>query len=178
MRPGLLFAVGACAALVGASPVVRPTAATRRLDRLRADSVPSLARFFEGNWHCRGGTPAGRTLDADVTFLVVLNSHWLRSEHVDVPPGRYHSLGLWPLDSVTASGTTTVYDNFGGARRFFGGWQADSIVWLRDTTEHDARLERFTYRRTSASTYWYAWHIRPAAGAPMVLGDSATCRRS
>ena len=144
-----------------------------------ADPVPSLARFLTGTWACRGGTPAGRTLDSEVRFATSLGDRWLQSSHVDVQPGRYSSLALLPL--VPADSTplaTVVYDNAGGARRFLlGGWTADSIVLVRDTTERGARRERFTYRRTSPDSYWYAWHVRRDASGPEVLGDSATCSR-
>jgi hypothetical protein len=150
---------------------VRPTSPS-------ADTVPPLARFLEGRWHCRGGTPAGRVLESDVAFAMSLGARWLSSEHTDVPPGPYHAFSLWPTDTAHRALASTVYDNFGGARRFFGAWGTDSIVWLRDTTEGGARLESFTYRRTSANAYWYAWHVRRANGAPVALGDSATCRRS
>jgi len=142
------------------------------------DSVAPLAAFFEGAWHCRGGTPAGRTLEADVTFTSALGAHWMRSEHVDVTPGRYQSTSFWPTTASSSGLATVIYDNFGGARRFLGSWGTDSIVWTRDTTEAGARLETFTYRRTSPRSYWYAWHVRRTDGAPVTLGDSATCRRS
>ena len=59
------------------------------------DSVPALARYFAGTWHCRGGTPAGRTLESDVVFTIMLGARWLSTEHTDVPPGRYHAFSLW-----------------------------------------------------------------------------------
>jgi hypothetical protein len=114
-----------------------------------------------------------------VRFAALLGNRWLESSHVDVPPGPYASLALWPLSPADSSPpATVVYDNFGGARRFLvNGWTADSIVLVRDTTERGARLEQFTYRRVSPNTYWYAWHVRRAAGGPVVLGDSASCTR-
>ena len=141
------------------------------------DSVPQLAKYFVGDWHCRGGTPSGKTLESGVTFAMALDGHWLRVEHVDVPPGRYKSLAMWPADSAAHNLSTIFYDNFAGSRRFLGRWGADSIVWMRDTTEACARVESFTFRRTSASTYWYSWHVGRPGGAPTVLGDSATCTR-
>jgi hypothetical protein len=178
MRFGLLLAIAALVARISPSTGLPNPVRPRYALLAPADSVPSLARFFNGSWHCRGGTPAGKSLDADVTFMLALDARWLRSEHVDVAPGRYRSLAMWPTDPTASALTTTIYDNFGGARRFFGNWRADSIVWVRDTTETGGRLERFTFRRTSESAYWYAWHIRRGADGPVVLGDSATCRRS
>jgi hypothetical protein len=147
--------------------------------RTATDSVAPLARFLVGAWTCRGGTPAGRTLSSDVRFGAVLGDRWLEVAHLDVPPGRYSSLALWPLAPAdSAPLTTVVYDNFGGARRFLlDGWKSDSVVLVRDTTERGARGERFTYRRVSPNSYWYAWHVRRAASGPEVLGDSATCTR-
>lgn len=143
-----------------------------------ADSVPSLARFLAGNWRCAGGTPSGRVLIADVEFTAVLGDRFIQSGHRDQPPGRYMSLALWPTDTAQRRQATVVYDSFGGHRRFFADrWEADSIVWVRDTTEEQARMETFTYKRTGPDAYWYAWHVRRAADGPFVLGDSATCRR-
>lgn len=142
----------------------------------QADTVPSLARYLTGSWQCRGGTPSGKVMNARVTFRMALGGRFLQSEHADDPPGRYQSHALWPTDSAKGSIAMVVYDNFGGARRFTArGWTADSVVWLRDTSESHARAETFTYRRTSDSAYWYAWRVaRPGGG--YVLGDSATCR--
>lgn len=144
-----------------------------------ADTASPLM-FFSGHWSCAGGTPAGRVLLADVLFTPTMNAHWLESRHVDRPPGRYESISLWSLDPSSDSATgTVVYDNFGGARRFTSRVPiAGTVVWTRDTTEAGARMETFTYRRVSDSTYWYAWHVRREPGKPIVLGDSATCRRS
>jgi hypothetical protein len=142
------------------------------------DSVPSLARFLAGSWRCTGGTPSGRVLIADVEFTMTLGDRFIQSGHRDQPPGRYMSLALWPTDTAPRRQATVVYDNFGGHRRFFADrWSADSIVWVRDTTEEKARMETFTYKRTSPDAYWYAWHVGRPAAAGFVLGDSATCRR-
>jgi hypothetical protein len=168
--------IGAVAAATVAFTNVRSSAVVPQR-AVRVDSLPALARFLEGVWRCRGGTPAGKVLESDVTFGSTLDAHWVKSEHVDIPPGRYRSLALWPADTTGREVVTTIYDNFGGARRFAGSWSDDSIVWRRDTSETGARPERFTYRRTSVDTYWYAWHVRRGAGLPMTLGDSATCRR-
>jgi hypothetical protein len=157
---------------------VPQTAAPPHAANAASDSVPPLARFFVGAWRCSGGTPAGRVLDADVDFTTVLGDRFIQSAHRDEPPGRYLSSALWPTDTASRRQATVVYDNFGGHRRFTSGpWSADSIVWVRDTTEEQARMETFTYRRAGPDAYWYAWHVRRAAGGPLVLGDSATCRR-
>ena len=158
--------------------VPTPTAGAVAHVAVVADSVPSLARFLAGNWRCAGGTPSGRGLIADVEFTTVLGDRFIQSAHRDQPPGRYMSLALWPTDTAQRRQQTVVYDNFGGRRRFFADrWGADSIVWVRDTTEEQARMETFTYKRTGPGAYWYAWHVRRAVGGPFVLGDSATCRR-
>jgi len=110
-----------------------------------ADSVQLFARFLRGRWHCRGGTPAGRTLAADVTFELTLGDQFLASQHVDVAPGRYQSYSLWPVrPNASAEAISTIYDNFGGARRFEGAWAPDSMVWTRDTSVVGSVLERFT----------------------------------
>ena len=56
----------------------------------------------------------------------------------------------------------------------------DSIPWLSGfaiQSEAQARMETFTYRGIGPDTYWYAWHVRASPSPPLVLGDSATCRR-
>lgn len=168
------------AAVVATPPAPNVATATAVAPaRPATDSVAPLARFLVGAWTCRGGTPAGRTLSSDVRFGPVLGDRWLEVAHLDVPPGRYSSLALWPLAPAdSAPLATVVYDDFGGARRFLlDGWKPDSVVLVRDTTERGARPERFTYRRTSPTSYWYAWHVRRDASGPEVLGDSATCTR-
>ena len=142
--------------------------------------MPPLAAFLRGQWHCEGGTPAGKTLSGDTRFATAMADHWLEARHLDRPPGRYESVAMWPLASAPADHQLmTLYDNFGGARRFLAtAWGNDSIVWVRDTTEAGSRRETFTYRRQSSSSYWYAWHVRRAPSAPVTLGDSATCTRS
>jgi hypothetical protein len=141
------------------------------------DSEPALATFLVGRWSCRGGTPAGRRLDSQVVFRRVVGGHWLEVTHQDVPPGKYMSESLWPARS-RPNIVSVVYDNFDGDRRFIAAsWTADSIVWVRDTSEAKARLESFTYRRMSPASYWYAWHVVRTPGTPIVLGDSATCLR-
>lgn len=155
----------------------RAPSATTHL--IAADSLPPLASFLNGSWKCAGGTPSGRVMNADVSFVTTLGDRFLESTHRDQPPGQYMSMGLWPTDTKAHSIATVVYDNVGGSRRFAAvGWGVDSVVWVRDTTEASARMETFTYRRVSANKYWYAWHVRPAATAPVVLGDSATCTRA
>ncbi len=142
-----------------------------------SDSEPALATFLVGRWSCRGGTPAGRRLDSQVFIRRAVGDHWLEVTHQDVPPGRYMSESLWPARSRGRM-ASVVYDNFDGDRRFIAAsWTADSIVWVRDTSEANARLESFTYRRMSPATYWYAWHVVRTRGTPIVLGDSATCAR-
>jgi len=144
------------------------------------DSASSPLQFFVGRWSCAGGTPSGRVLIADVVFTPRMQGHWLESHHVDRPPGRYESLGMWSLaEPPSRESATVVYDNFDGARRFnTSGFLDGVVVWTRDTSETDARLETFTYRRMSDSSYWYAWHVRRSPDTPLVLGDSATCRRA
>jgi hypothetical protein len=176
----LIPVILAAASIIGAT-AHRPARAARNISRpVAADSIASPLGFFAGHWSCVGGTPAGRVLVADVNITPAMNNRWLEVRHADRPPGRYQSLSLWVLGAPADSTTTTiVYDNFGGARRFdTQGWATDRIVWVRDTTEAGARMETFTYLHVSDSAYWYAWHVRRTPGAPLVLGDSATCRRS
>lgn len=113
-----------------------------------------------------------------MTFALSLSDKFLLSAHDDAPPGQYHSASYWPAIDTVAVRRTSIYDNFGGARAFTASvWNADSVVWMRDTSQAGARLETFTYRRVNDATYWYAWHVRPQPQGKLFLGDSATCRR-
>lgn len=165
------------ASLLGDSSSVLTRRAAATDPVAHADSMPRLATFLTGEWSCRGGTPAGRVMNGHETFRSVLGQHWLEYSHVDDPPGRYQARALWPVDSAPVPLATTVYDNFGGARRFDAVWQRDSIVWVRDQTEHGARAESFTFRAVSADRYHYSWHVARTPGGPLSLGDSATCLR-
>ena len=175
MRSAAAFLIATFAvSSISAPAVVGRHAAPRAAEM---DTLPPLARFLVGSWQCRGGTPAGRVLNGRVTFSAVLQDHWLAWEHEDVPPGRYNARSLWPTDTA-APLASVVYDNFGGARRFLAtAWSPDSIVWMRDSLEKNARRESFTYRRVSDRSYWYAWHVVRPGSTQMVLGDSATCSR-
>jgi hypothetical protein len=166
-----------------AARVAPPDSTVAVRDRMAKEvlaTIPPLAAFLRGSWSCEGGTPAGKTLSGETQFVSSLSDRWLESRHIDRSPGRYASVAEWPIMAPASNRPSMIlYDNFGGARRFFAsGWGVDSIVWVRDTTEAESRMETFTYRRQTDSTYWYAWHVRRAPpSGPTVLGDSATCTR-
>jgi hypothetical protein len=136
------------------------------------------SRFFAGPWNCRGAFASGRPIAAEVTFTPVLGGRWLEYHHVDAAPGRYEALALWPGADTASPQPVVLYDNGGGHRRFIGsGWATDTVRLIRDSTDPGAHAERFTFRATSDSSYWFGWEIQRAPGAPWVLGDSLSCRR-
>ena len=169
-RYGLL---GAVLVIVAAgAPPVRPA----RAGTTATDTIPAPYRFFVGRWSCSGGSPSGRALSADVAFSPQLDGRFIQMHHRDRPPGRYESLALWPVTAQPFQ--TVVHDDFGGMRRFSGSVSSAGAVLLqRDTLEQGARPESFSYEPLTDSTYLYSWHVRRAPGQPLVLGDSAVCRR-
>jgi hypothetical protein len=115
-----------------------------------------------------------------VTFTPELDGRWLAYSHVDRAPGRYRALALLgPLPADTGELKTVLHDNGGGQRRFSGRVPTGgALVIVRDSTEPGPRPERFTFRPTSDSTFWFAWELRRAPGAAWSLGDSLACRRA
>ncbi|HEU4698930.1 MAG TPA: hypothetical protein VFS40_07115 [Gemmatimonadales bacterium] len=156
---------------------VAPTSATR----IAADSLPAWARWLEGRWGCTGAFASGRPIAADVAFAAELGNRWLAYRHMDRAPASYQAFAL--LGPLTPADTgrlvAVLHDNGGGQRRFTSaGWRDGALVLLRDSTEAGARPERFIWRRTSDSTYWFAWELRRTPGGPWTLGDSLGCRRT
>jgi hypothetical protein len=140
-------------------------------------AVPSLngwSKALAGNWSCSGAFASGKPLAADVSFTPSLNGRWLTYHHQDRAPGRYEaSATLGPASRDTTIAPVTIYDNFGGNRRFLPTLAGTELVLLRDTTEVGARLERFTFRPRGAGGLWFAWEL--ARNGAWVLGDSLAC---
>ena len=168
--------VGAVLLIVAAAaPAARPARADT-MATPATDTILAPYQYFVGRWSCSGGSPSGRALSADVAFSPQLEGRFIQMHHRDRPPGRYESLALWPVTAQPFQ--TVVHDDFGGMRRFSGSVSSAGAVLLRrDTLEQGARPESFSYAPLTDSTYLYAWHVRRAPGQPLVLGDSAVCRR-
>lgn len=143
-----------------------------------ADSVPPWRTFFAGHWGCHGAFASGKPIAADVTFTPELDGRWLQYRHADRPPTTYQALGLW--GSVDSSGrvVTVLHDNFGGMRRFAStGWRDGTLRFVRDSLDRAPAGERFTFRRSSDASFWFAYEVNRPGAAGWVLGDSLTCRR-
>ena len=141
------------------------------------ETIAPSAQFFAGEWDCHGAFSSGKPIAAHVSFTPVLGGKWLEYHHRDAAPGSYEVLALWPAADTTANRPVVLYDNGGGRRRFLGsGWTTDTVMLVRDSTEPGARPERFTFRATSDSSYWFAWELRRSADS-WVVGDSLSCRR-
>ena len=167
--------------LVGTSTALSVSAAPRSSLRLASaisagDTLPPLAHFLVGNWHCVGGSPTGRKIASTLSYVATLGDRWLTMRADDDAPRRYHAMGMWALDTASKEVPMNVFDNFGGVRLFHGRWGSDSITWQRERPD-GSPLESFTYVKRAADSYWYAWHLSRTAGSALVLGDSVTCRR-
>lgn len=147
---------------------------------LSAQSADSSSRWvapLAGAWSCAGAFSNGKPLAADVVLSPALGGRWLSYHHQDRAPGRYEATALLgPALRDSALVTTTIYDNFGGHRRFIPSAAADNTITLvRDTTENGARLERFTFRPRVDGTLWFGWEI--GRNGQWFLGDSLSCKR-
>lgn len=176
----LRWSVGFALATLLAGPAASVPRLSARPGGVATDSLPAWAQYLSGRWGCTGAFASGRPLAADVTFAADLGGRWLQYRHTDRAPGQFQAFALWgPLPGASHHLAAVLHDNAGGQRRFqSAGWREDAIVWGRDSTDPGARSERFTYRRTSDSTFWFAWEVRRAPAADWSVGDSLTCRRA
>jgi hypothetical protein len=137
-----------------------------------ADSAPSLARFLAGSWRCAGGTPSGRVLNADVEFTTILGDRFISVRASRSAARTIHvARAMAYRHRTAAAGDGRLRQLRRSPQVFADCWGADSIVWVRDATAEQARMEMFTSKRTGLEAYWYAWHVRRAAEGPFVLGD-------
>ncbi|MES2304832.1 MAG: hypothetical protein V4558_04965 [Gemmatimonadota bacterium] len=148
-----------------------------------ADSSEAWFRFFRGEWRCSGGFPSGRKLEATVSFTSDLGGKWLQYRHTDVAPGSYRAGALWGHQARDSGIVSLLHDNSSVRAYRSEGWRDEALVFVKDTSmlripgAPVGAPDRFTYRRTSDSTYWFAWEL-PRPGGVWAIGDSLTCRRA
>jgi hypothetical protein len=148
----------ACAMAVvpmrGQEPVAPPTAACD----VNAGVPSELSQFLTGDWAGAGQFASGKPIEADVTFMPDLDSHWLVYRHVDRAPGRYKVLGMWGCERSRKQFVMVLNDNGGGLRMFVSdGWAHGGVVFHRSTavatSPYPKGEERFTFVRQSDDTF-------------------------
>ena len=138
------------------------------------DSIAGF-QYFSGTWGCQGSFPAtGKTIASQLTFAPALDGAFLELQHDDLPPSKFHALEMWGWDAKTSTFTATIFDNFGGARRFTSpGWQDQSITWSATTVP--GPTERFVFRKDSTSQMTVNWEVN--RDSAWKIGDTLTCTR-
>lgn len=163
----ILFALLTAAIPPGAPPAIAPVASG-------ADALAPLA-WFAGRWRCEGRFANGRPIRSRETFTVELGGQWLRMRHADDPPNRYLADAWWHYDKAAKHFTATVFDNFGGDRRYTSpGWAGDTLALENIATS--GYLDRFAFQRRGDGAYRVTYTYRDRSGA-WRLGDAQTCTR-
>ena len=161
----------AFAMLAGAAGLLATTAPTH------ADTAPALAplAWFVGHWRCGGKFANGKPITSRETFTVELGGQWLRMRHADDPPNRYLADSWWGYDKAAKHFTATVFDNFGGERRYTSpGWVGDTLTLENIATS--GYLDRFAFQRHGDDAYRVTYTYRNRSGA-WQLGDEQSCTR-
>lgn len=139
-----------------------------------SDRLAPLA-WFLGQWHCQGKFPNGKSIHSTETFSPMLDGHWLRMQHHDVPPHAYDAVEWWGYDTAKKHFVADVYDNAGGVRHYTSlGWSNDTLSLENTATK--GYVDRFVFRRLGDSRYRVAYDHKNAPG-PWKHGDVLTCTR-
>ena len=109
---------------------------------------PAIAKYFVGNWGGQGQFANGKSIQADVTFYLSVDSCHLINVYADRPPNRYKSSGDWSIDG---SGTLTAFiiNNFTGLKEFKGRWENGKLV-ISNTDNYPGKVtiyQSFIYDR-------------------------------
>lgn len=138
------------------------------------DALAPLA-WFVGHWHCEGRFANGKPISSRETFGIELGGQWLHMRHVDDPPNRYLADSWWGYDKAAKHFTATVFDNFGGDRRYTSsGWVGDTLTLENIATS--GYLDRFAFQRHGDDAYRVTYTYRNRSGA-WQLGDEQSCTR-
>lgn len=161
----------ALAVLVGAAGLFASTTP------VHADTAPTLAplAWFVGHWRCEGHFANGKPVRSSESFTIELDGQWLHMRHTDEPPNRYLADSWWGYDKTAKHFTATVFDNFGGDRRYTSpGWVGDTLTLENIATS--GYLDRFAFRRHGDDAYRVTYTYRNRSGA-WQLGDEQSCTR-
>ena len=95
-----------------------------------SQKVPAtIISFFTGEWHGGGKFANGKTISANASFTISLDSSWLIENHEDIPPNKYKAVSMWGIDPANSRFIAFIFDNNGGHRKFYSdGWQAGKLV--------------------------------------------------
>ena len=143
----------------------------------RLDTV--LVRYFVGEWKGEGAFANGRRIEATLSFHLSLDSAWLVSDHVDVPPGPYKATGWWGVDAGTGQFVAIVFDNFHGHRSFATrGWAGGRMVLMTESYAPGVGtyFEHFIYERLSDTQFRMSYETS-ADAVTWRLGDSLVFTR-
>lgn len=155
------------AGLLLAPPMPADAAATNELAPLGG---------FVGQWHCTGQFAGGKPIRSVETFTVELDGRWLHMRHADTAPNRYAADEWWGYDRAAKQFTVTVFDNMGGLRHYVSsGWNGD--VLKLENTATGGYIDRFTFQRSGASQYRFAYAHKDEHGT-WKPGDELDCRRA
>jgi hypothetical protein len=133
-------------------------------------------QYFSGTWDCKGVFPSsGKAIESRLTFAPEIEGAWLSLHHDDLPPNKFHALELWGWDAKSSAFTATIFDNFGGARRFSSkGWEDQTFIWNGDIPPNaTSPSERFVFRKDSASQFTVNWEVN--RDSSWKVGDTLTC---
>lgn len=140
------------------------------------DNPLAPLQFFQGNWHCAGTfVHSGKAIESDEGFALILDGKWLRMQHRDIAPNTFKALQLWGFDASNKRFAATIFDNFGGARRYVSqGWDNDRWVWTNANAGN--HTDRFVFERHGADSYQMSYQVRRGQ-TPWQTGDTLTCHR-
>ena len=138
------------------------------------DGLAPLAGFV-GHWRCAGRFANGKPITSRESFGIELGGLWLHMRHADDPPNRYLADSWWGYDKAARHFTATVFDNFGGDRRYTSpGWVGDTLTLENVATS--GYLDRFVFQRHGEDAYRVTYTYRNRSGA-WQLGDEQSCTR-
>lgn len=139
-----------------------------------ADGLAPLA-WFAGHWRCAGRFANGKPIASRETFAIELGGQWLHMRHTDDPPNRYLADAWWGYDKAAKHFRVTMFDNFGGDRRYASaGWVGDTLAL--ENTATGGYLDRFVFQRHGDGAYRVTYTYRNRSGA-WRLGDEQSCTR-
>lgn len=131
--------------------------------------------FFLGSWQCAGQFAHGKPIRSGETFTAELDGHWLRMRHADAPPNRYAADEWWGYDHATKRFTVTIFDNFGGERRYVSpGW--NGAVLTLENTATSGYIDRFVFHRDDDAHYRFSYARKDDSGGWKLI-DELVCSK-
>jgi hypothetical protein len=94
---------------------------------------PDMAKFFVGKWGGEGQFANGKSIAADLTFYLSVDSCHLIYVYADRAPNNYKAAGDWSTDRSDKF-TAQIINNFTGLKEFNGKWDNGKLMILN--TDH------------------------------------------